>query len=260
MRKKLDDILSPRREIEDHRKLNISSFQKMKKSDDTASFERKEALSIINTENPHRKLPRVATLATRSFSDRNAHRLKESPRSNFSEDRMSKRSRLEEKLDPQFYSSLRSGETVAKSSNLLAAVGSLGELLAAICLYKAKYLSGNNSSQLFQLAKMTEIQETLFQIREFLLEGKKNSEKKSFSSLESKIDFFAGKNGKVNFFTSSIQEAECIFLWSLTQRTERQLAKLAEGKRQIFSWVGRYLNCLGRYFAYLSSSTSSKEN
>lgn len=228
----------------------------MKKSDDTSSIERKDALSIINTENPHRKLPRVATLATRSFSDRNAHRLKESPRSNISEDKMSERSL---NLDPQFYSLLQSGETISKSSNLLAAVGSLGELLAAICLFKTRYLTGNNSIQLFQQAKMTEIQETLMQIREFLLEGKKNL-KKSFPSLEAKIDFFNGKNGKVNFFTTSLQEAECISLWALTQRTERQLAKLAEGKKQIFPWMGRYLNCLGRYFLYLSCSIPSKEN
>lgn len=218
----------------------------MKKSDDTSSVERKEALSIINTANPHHhtRLPRVATLASKTLSDRNfslrsstktniSGRLIDSPRSEASEIR----------VNPQFCSMIR-GETISKASNLFAAIGSLNELVIAINLYKNKYLSFQNSNTLFQLAKC---QETLINIRDILLDGKDKTD-------TSKINFYEGTSLKPNFLTSSLKESELLSIWAICQRTERQIAKLADGRKIVVSsWIGRYLNCLGRWFIYLST-------
>lgn len=216
----------------------------MKKSDDTSSVERKEALSIINTANPHHRLPRVATLASRTFSDRNFN-LRSSAKTNISGRTIdSPRSEASEiRVDPQFCSMVR-GETILKSSNFFAAIGSLHELVIAINLYKNKYLSFQNSNTLFQLAKC---QETLINIRDILLDGKDKTDL-------SKINFYEGTSLKPNFLTSSLKESELLSIWAICQRTERQIAKLADGRKIVVSsWIGRYLNCLGRWFVYLST-------
>jgi cob(I)alamin adenosyltransferase len=223
----------------------------MKKSDDTSSVERKEALSIINTANPHHRLPRVATLASRTLSDRNFN-LRSSTKTNIS-GRLSgssgrsidsPRSEASEiRVNPQFCSMIR-GETISKASNLFAAIGSLHELVIAINLYKNKYLSFQNSNTLFQLAKC---QETLINIRDILLDGKDKTD-------TSKINFYEGTSLKPNFLTSSLKESELLSIWAICQRTERQIAKLADGRKIVVSsWIGRYLNCLGRWFIYLST-------
>lgn len=216
----------------------------MKKSDDTSSVERKEALSIINTANPHHRLPRVATLASRTLSDRNFS-LRSSTKTNISGRSIdSPRSEASEiRVNSQFCSMIRC-ETISKASNLFAAVGSLNELVIAINLYKNKYLSFQNSNTLFQLAKC---QETLINIRDILLEGKDKTD-------TSKINFYEGTSLKPNFLTASLKESELLSIWAICQRTERQIAKLADGRKSVVSpWIGRYLNCLGRWFVYLST-------
>ena len=172
--------------------------------------------------------------------------------------------------------SLYNGESISKSNRVLAAIGSIDELISCIGIIKTEHLEEksevDNSSKLFLYARLTQIQETLIDIQASIGTTRKilskyeytrfNNAEQRIKELENEIDLMkdvnmtqikdSGKEKPLQYIPgSSVLEAKLFYVRSLCRRAERQLCNLRIGIIPEDN-CGNYLNKLGDYLLALS--------
>lgn len=168
---------------------------------------------------------------------------------------------------------LANGEKLSKSDKIFASIGTLEELNAYIGLVKSQNFNLQQSSKMFFIARLTQIQETVLSMINSLSTSKKNPEQyeksrfskiadRNITELQTEIDKQASDTGleKKDYLMilpgQSQLQSQLLYTRTIVRRAERQILA---SKNQFLGLVPeehilRYLNVLGDYFLYVANS------